>query len=83
MNQDHMIATHADNDRQAMRCWEEWEIVGHERRVVLCVETVLELRPGCPGFDPGKLEELITEANEIMRASASPIDSIRIIPKLS
>jgi hypothetical protein len=81
MNQDREFATRADNDRRAVRCWEEWEIVGDERRIVLCVETTLELRPGCAGFDPGELEGLIAEAREIMRASASAIDSIRIVPE--
>lgn len=74
-------ALHSDNDRQVSRCWQEWEISGRERRVVLCVETALEMRPGFAGFDPTKLETLVDEATELMHASASPIDSIRIIPQ--
>ena len=31
--------------------WHEWEIEGSDRRIVLCVETPLELRPGHDGFD--------------------------------
>lgn len=74
-------ADHADNDRRALRCWQEWEIAGGERRIVLCVETDLEMRPGHPGFDPDRLSVLIDEASDLMRTSASPIDSIRIVPE--
>ena len=59
----------------------EWEFDGRERRIILCVETALELQPGCEGFDSRRLDELIQEATHIMRASASPIDSIRIVPE--
>ena len=76
--QTHSIS--ADNDRRELRCWHEWEIDGHQRRIVLCVETELEMQPGEPGFDPLALEALVLKANEIMRASPSPIDSVRIVP---
>jgi hypothetical protein len=69
------------DDEQALRCWQEWEISGRKRQIVLCVETGLEMRPGYPGFDPDKLEALIDEATRLMQASPSPIDSIRIIPQ--
>ncbi len=74
----HTIA--ADNDRRELRCWHEWEIEGHERRIVLCVETELEMRPGEPGFDPLALEKFVLEANEMVRSCTSPIDAIRIVP---
>lgn len=80
VNQDR-LAPRSDNDRYILRCWHEWEFDGRERRIILCVETALELRPGCEGFDSGQLEVLIAEATDIMHASASPIDSIRIIPE--
>ena len=70
----------SDNDGP-LRCWHEWEIDGGERRIILCVETALELRPGYEGFDLHRLDELIAKATDIMRASASPIDSIRIVPE--
>lgn len=70
-----------DNDERPLRCWHEWEFDGSERRIILCVETALELRPGCEGFDSSRLDELIAEATGIMHASASPIDSIRIVPQ--
>lgn len=41
----------------------------------------LPLRPGCEGFDPRQLDQLVAEATGMMRASASPIDSIRIVPE--
>jgi hypothetical protein len=62
------------------RCWHEWEFDGSDRRVILCLETELELRPGAEGFDPLLLDELIAEATDLMRASVGPINSIRIVP---
>ena len=73
---------HADNDRRALRSWHEWELRDGERRTILCVETGLEMRSGEAGFDPAQLSLLIDEANRMMRASASPIDGIRIVPEL-
>jgi hypothetical protein len=72
--------TDADNDRSTLRSWHEWEVRDGERRIILCVETELELRPGFPGFDPTQLEDLIQDATDLMRTSASPIDAIRIVP---
>lgn len=69
-----------DNDNRELRCWHEWEIDGHQKRIVLCVETELEMRPGEPGFDPVALEALVRKANELMRSGPSPIDSVRIVP---
>lgn len=70
----------ADNDRTALVSWHEWEVSGAERRIILCVATSLELRPGFPGFDAVQLEGLIRDATDLMRTSASPIDAIRIVP---
>ena len=79
MNQEpHPIS--ADNDRQGLHCWHEWQIEGHQKRIVLCVETELEMRPGEPGFEPLALEAVVHQANEMMRSSPSPIDSVRIVP---
>ena len=69
------------DEGETLRSWLEWQIEGRERRIVLCVETALEMRPGFPGFDPVRLEALIDEATKLMHASASPIDSIRIVPQ--
>lgn len=70
----------ADNDRRQLHSWHEWQIEGHQKRIVLCVETALEMRPGEPGFDPQALDALVFQANEIMRSCPSPIDSVRIVP---
>jgi hypothetical protein len=70
----------ADNGRRGLRCWHEWQIEGHQKCIVLCVETELEMRAGEPGFDPLALEALVLEANEMMRSCPSPIDSFRIVP---
>lgn len=70
----------ADNDRCVLNSWHEWEVYGSERRIILCVETALELRPGHPGFDPAQLERLIRDGNDMVRTSASPVDGLRIVP---
>jgi hypothetical protein len=80
MRSDLRPETSADNDRCVLRSWHEWDIRDGERRVVLCVETSLELRPGYPSFDAAALERLVSNATDLMRTSASPIDSLRIVP---
>jgi hypothetical protein len=75
--------TRADNDRCVLQSWQEWEVNEGERRIILCVETALELRPGFPGFDTAQLELLIREATEMMRTSPAPIDALRIVPARS
>lgn len=70
----------ADNDRTSLQSWHEWEVRDGERRIILCVATSLELRPGYAGFDAAQLEALIRDATDMMRTSASPIDAIRIVP---
>lgn len=64
------------------RSWHEWEVDGRERRVVLVVETGLEMRPGHEGFDGAALDKLISDVTAEMRASPSPIDRVRIVPQL-
>ena len=71
----------ADNDRSSLRSWHEWEVEDGKRRIILCVETALELRPGFPGFDATQLDALIGDATDMMRTSASPIDGLRIVPR--
>lgn len=73
----------AHTARIVLNSWHEWQIEEGRRRIVLCVETALELRPGFEGFDPARLETLIEEATQLMRTSASPIDALRIIPARS
>jgi hypothetical protein len=70
----------ADNDRCVLNSWHEWDVSGADRRIILCVETSLELRPGYPGFDPAALEVLIRDGNDMVRTSASPVDGLRIVP---
>ena len=79
-NRERNQAEWSDDDNHILRHWHEWQIDGFERRIVFCVETLLELRPSSGGFNASKLDELVNEATDLMRASASPIDSIRIIP---
>lgn len=81
MNSRSEPAMQADNDSGSLRCWHEWQIDGRERRIILCVETNLELRVGYPGFDPARLDALVRQATGLMRESPSPIDAIRIVPQ--
>ena len=80
MNETAEIETSADNDRSVLQSWHEWEVIDGERRIILCVETALELRPGHPGFDSSLLEALMKDATDLMRTSSSPIDGLRIVP---
>ena len=75
--------TSAGNDRGVLQSWHEWEVNEGERRIILCVETTLELRPGFPGFDTAQLEVLIRDATDMMRTSPAPIDALRIVPARS
>lgn len=81
MNQKRKIAERPDNDRHILRYWHEWEFDGRDRRIILCVETALELRPGSKGFDPRHLDELVAEVTDMMHAGPSPVDRIRIVPE--
>lgn len=72
--------TRADNDRCVLDSWHEWEVEDGVRKIILCVQTGLELRSGFSGFDPVKLDRLLADAADMMRTSASPIDAYRIIP---
>jgi hypothetical protein len=71
-----------DDGVQLRRSWHEWEVDGRERRVILVVETGLEMRPGHEGFDSEALDKLISDVTSEMRASPSPIDRVRIVPHL-
>ena len=73
------LATSPD-DHCVLQSWHEWQIDGDRRRVILCLETALEMRPGYPGFEPAKLDSLMQDAIAKMRASSSPVDSVRIVP---
>ena len=72
--------THDGNTSHVLHCRPEWEFSGRDRTLVLCVATGLELRPEGDSFDSARLDELINEATQLMRASASPIDRLRIVP---
>ena len=71
-----------DDGVQLRRSWHEWEVDGRERKVILVVETGLEMRPGHEGFDAAALDKLISDVTSEMRASPSPIDRVRIVPQL-
>jgi hypothetical protein len=73
------LPTGAD-DHCVLQSWHEWQIDGDRRRITLCLETALEMRPGHPGFEPAKLDALMQDAIGLMRESASPVDSVRIVP---
>ncbi|KEQ54154.1 hypothetical protein [Sphingobium chlorophenolicum] len=62
------------------RCWHEWEIDGRERRIILVVETDVEMQPEADGYDAALMEEVRSAAVARMRATSSAIDRIRIVP---
>ena len=68
-------------DGSDLKWWHEWQIDGRERRIILCVETIVELQPGNAGFDPIALDRLVERVSEMMKASPSPIDTVRIVPR--
>ena len=53
-----MVHDSDDDNVQLRRSWHEWEVDGRERRVILVVETGLEMRPGHEGFDAAALDKL-------------------------
>jgi hypothetical protein len=77
-----LIHGNDEDDGQLRRTWHEWEVDGRERKVILVVETALEMRPGHEGFDAAALDKLISDVTSEMRASPSPIDRVRIVPHL-
>ena len=80
MSDNQQPQTRADNDRCVLDSWHEWEVEDGVRKIILCVQTGLELRPGYSGFDPAKLERLLADVADMIRTSASPIDASRITP---
>ena len=77
-----MVHDRDDDGVQLRSSWHEWEVDGRERRVILVVETGLEMRPGHEGFDAAALDKLISDVTSEMRASPSPIDRVRIVPQV-
>jgi hypothetical protein len=71
-----------DEGMELRRSWLEWEVDGRDRRVILVVETGLEMRPGHDGFAAEALDKVISDVTAEMRASPSPIDRVRIVPQL-
>jgi len=69
-----------DNRTHILRSWHEWEISGRERRLVLVVETDLEMRPEADDFDAALIDEVRRGAIAEMRSSPGAIDLIRIVP---
>lgn len=80
MSDDPEPQARADNDRCVLDTWHEWEVEDGARRIILCVKTGLELRPGYSGHNPAELDRLLADATDMMRTSASPIDALRILP---
>lgn len=62
------------------RTWLEWEIDGRTRRLILVVETDVEMQPGEPDFSAQLLDEVRVAALAHMRADPSAIDLLRIVP---
>ena len=63
-----------------LRSWIEWEIDGRERRLILVVETDIEMRPEADDFDAELMDEVRATAIAEMRASPNALHLIRIVP---
>lgn len=68
------------NNPHILRSWHEWEIDGRERRLILVVETDIEMRPEMDGFDARLIDEVREAAIGEMRDSPNAIHLIRIVP---
>ena len=68
------------SNRNISRSWHEWEIDGRERRLILVIETDVEMRPEASGYDAALMEEVRSAAVALLRATPSAIDRIRIVP---
>lgn len=75
----HVMIEHHDRTH-ILRSWHEWELGGRERRIVLVVETDLEMRPEGDNFDADLMDQVRAAAVAEMRASPSAIHMVRIIP---
>jgi hypothetical protein len=63
-----------------LRSWHEWELGGRERRIVLVVETDLEMQPEADEFDADLMDEVRRAAIAEMRESPCAIHLVRIVP---
>lgn len=62
------------------RSWHEWEIDGRERRLILVIETDIEMQPEADDYDAVLMEEVRSAAVARLRATPSVIDCVRIVP---
>ncbi|WP_454886662.1 hypothetical protein [Sphingomonas oryzagri] len=74
-----LMAEQADHTH-ILRSWHEWELGGRERRIVLVVETDVEMRPEADAFDADLMEEVRQAALAEMSASPCAIHLVRIVP---
>jgi hypothetical protein len=73
------MAEHGDRSH-ILRSWHEWELSGRDRRLVLVVETDLEMRPEADDFDPALMDEVRQAAIAEMRSSPNAVHLVRIVP---
>lgn len=60
--------------------WHEWEIDGVVRRLILVIETDVEMQPEADNYDPMLIEEVQSAAIAQLQATPSAINGIRIVP---
>ncbi|WP_454884276.1 hypothetical protein [Sphingomonas oryzagri] len=75
-----MLVVERSDRTHILRSWHEWELGGRERRIVLVVETDLEMRPEADDFDADLMDEVRQAAIIEMRASPCAIHLVRIVP---
>lgn len=66
--------------RFIVRSWHEWEIDGRELRLILVIETDVEMRAGAADYDSETVETLRAAAVQLLRETPDAIDKIRIVP---
>lgn len=75
-----MLVVERGDRTHILQSWHEWELGGRERRIVLVVETDLEMRPEADDFDADLMDEVREAAITEMRASPCAIHLVRIVP---
>ncbi len=63
-----------------VRTWHEWEIDGRERRLILVIETNVEMQPDADDYDARVMEDVRAAAVARLRLTPSAIDRVRIVP---
>jgi len=70
----------AEASRFIVRGWHEWEIDGRDLRLILVIETHVEMRAGAADYHSETVETSRAAATQLLRETPDAIDKIRIVP---